>query len=301
MEMDYTVLLSDDDLRYSNSLVETAAEFGIDLVHFTDWESAYSSLVSDPDRFDAIILDGKGRLTDDDPGGNIQHITKALNDINELRGSGIILPVVINTAYLAKMSEIISGEKILPKGDEKILLEYIINQIKGTPEYKVRSKFKDVFEIFDDIYLPKESSKRLVNILLLIEAKELSNIEDLLFNPVRKLLESIYKRLHELDENLIPYSCVSFGDRVRLDWCYFRLLGKDVIDSREIVVRRIPRVLPKYLGPIVKSITDLTNIQSHDSNDAISFSCYTIHHVIYGLMDTLIWFKIYVDENYNAN
>ncbi|MBN1184001.1 MAG: hypothetical protein JXB49_17035, partial [Bacteroidales bacterium] len=64
---DYTIMMVEDELDYARTWIEKAfEEYDIDLVHYEDWETAFSKLKAEPDRFDALILDAKGKITRDD-------------------------------------------------------------------------------------------------------------------------------------------------------------------------------------------------------------------------------------------
>lgn len=91
------ILFVDDDTQYSRSLQNRAySEFDLELVHYENWEEAFTELKSNQNRYSALILDAKGKINNDDIAENEKHLLTAKDEYIE---SKIPLPYYVLTAY----------------------------------------------------------------------------------------------------------------------------------------------------------------------------------------------------------
>jgi hypothetical protein len=293
-------LLVDDDPRYAESFIDKAFLRDIEIVYKEDWESALTELKENFSDYAAVILDGKGKLSQDNRGDDPTHLSKALQDINLLRGEKNFIPYFINTAYVETLTEFHGTEKFFDKkkNQEDLLLNEITKAATINVIYRIKNKYSDVFACFGEKYLPVEASENLLGVLKQIENGTWSTSS---FNSLRKIIEAIYKKLHEIDDELIPHSFMNF-DRgtVNFEYCARRLTsGKEIRDKNGVIIASaIPSVVPKHLGWLIQPLDKICSICSHDYDDVRFVNIYSLKTVVFGIMEMILWFRKYIDENY---
>jgi hypothetical protein len=296
MERTWKILFVDDDHRYAKPLIERAYEYSLELEHYDNWEEAYSQLIEEFDTYHAVIIDGKGKLNKDSRGDDQKHVSKAIGDLRELKGNRQYIPFVILSKYLEIKDAIV--EPFFEKNkDEEKLFEFLIKEIQNLDDNKIRIKYKDAFKAFDEGYLAKSAKE---NLLEAIRSFENNTCNDNSFAPLRKIIEAIYQNIHEKDDELIPYGCLRFeNNKINFGWCERRLRGLIINDrnTREIIYPKSKSVLPEYLGLGIGVFTNLCNNAMH-----IGYKEYitknTLGSCLYFIIDLLIWYKNFVDENY---
>jgi hypothetical protein len=293
---DFKILFVDDDCGYAKTWIEKAFdEFNIELVHYEDWESAYTQLNAGFDRFHAIILDAKGKITPDDSSESMTHILSALQDLKEMEGKGFIIPYVVNTGYIEdsvvrhiqKLKEI----KIFSKGNESEMFNYLIDNIKTLPEYKIKKSNEEIFSIFSSDLLAPELGKVLLDTLVFAEHPSWKRVPENLFNPVRKIIESIFWKLraiNKIDERCYP------GNKINLKACIDYLNG----DPVNINTMRFPgiKTTPAHINNAFLYIYYTTGTFSHAYLGSETVSPYAIRSVSMALCEILYWFKSYIEN-----
>jgi hypothetical protein len=297
LKPDYTILLVDDDRIYSQSVVESAFdEYAICIVHYEDWESALTQLKGNPDKFHAIILDAKGKLTQDDSSENMSHIITVLQDIKELEGHGLYYPYVINTGYIDdSVLGLLKQVKIFAKGKEDSMLKYLIDQIKCSPYDRLRKKNEVVFYLFDDVQLPVQSGRMLLDVLIFADSPSWGRVVEDFFTPVRKILERVFWKLKELGK--IDNRCFN-GERINLKACI------DYIEGNTVRIDRLNftggRITPSHISVSLEYIYNMTGTFSHTYKGEADVSPYALQSVAMSLCEVLYWFKSYI-ENLEIN
>lgn len=298
MEKSYKLLLVDDDKRYAEPLIERAyTECNFEIDYCEDWEEGKSKLIENLQLYSAIILDGKGKLRRDEKGDNPKHLSEALQDLKEMQGKGNYIPYVINTAYYDELSIYFGNENMNDKKDTSNLFK-ILNRIIKTGDYeRIKTKYVEAFEPFDAGYLSPELLGNLIEVLLDFENNKWTENS---FTPLRKIIESIYIGLHEFDDKLIPYACLRFdNEQVNFKFCELRMTGREIREqsSGKILLAKIDPVLPENIGVTIGSLTKICSISSHADKKKY-ITKYSLGIVINGVIDLLIWYKYFVDQNY---
>jgi hypothetical protein len=296
MEKRYKVLLVDDDISYSESLIAMADEiYNIDIQHCEDWEEGKSLIESNHKNFNALILDGRGKLSQGAAGSNPKHLSTALSDINEMRAKRIYIPFVVNTAFYEEFSIYFDNVLMVEKNDSDNLFKTLHGLIISSDIEKIKSKYSDVFECFCDQYLPISASDNLMEVLLEIEKNTWTENS---FTPLRKVIEAVYIRIHELDDTLIPYGCLRFNIiQVNFRYCELKLTGREIRDKSTILYPASKPILPQHIGWVIGPITTVCSIASHtDVKECLTK--YSLQMVVHGVMDLILWFKKYVDTNH---
>ncbi|MCF6171499.1 MAG: hypothetical protein L3J66_11030 [Bacteroidales bacterium] len=291
----HRVLIVDENDIYEKKL-ENHASNNYDFTHYEDWESAISELQDNPNIYDAIIIDGNVKPDADTERGDIRNLHDALVGLKELRRTDqIFIPYLIIAANPKEFLKFSKKEPIIDKNDIKKLLAELRNHISSKDEYKIQIKYSSAFGAFGEKYLSENSKKNLVEVLMDFENNKWSENS---FNPLRKIIESIYKNLHKYDDSLLPDSCVDDNGRVNLEYCNRRLAGlkNDYVTFK----KEYGCVLYEHLGWIIGPITKVCHIASHSSPNK-NLTKYSLGTIIFGVIDLLIWYKAFVDKNYKTN
>lgn len=298
MEKIYKVLFVDDDRRYADPLIDRATGKNFQLEHYDNWEDAKSKLDEDFDSYDAVIIDGKGKLTKDSGGDNQKHVSRAIKDLSEMKGAGSYIPYVVLSKYI-EVKDSVDATFFEKNGEENAMFEFLIFQIENSENKKIKAKDPEPFSCFGDKYLDKKHEKFLINIIKVFESDKIDNPENLLFNPCRIMLEQIFREINQNDPKTLPYALVNFEkQRVPLDICLNYLSGTlekiKGYSGIKFPDYRGNKVLPDYISEQIQTIIAVCHPSSHEIQD--KYSKYTFMSVLWALFDVLIWLKRFIDE-----
>ncbi|MBN2747332.1 MAG: hypothetical protein JXR34_11455 [Bacteroidales bacterium] len=292
------ILFVDDDKRYAEPLVDKAFnEYGLYLDHYEDWEEAKTKLTGPESEYAAIIIDGKGKLAQGSKGDDPKHLNVVLNDLKELKGKGFYIPYVINTAYYEELNTYFGEETMVSKKNQKQLFEIILRLISSSSQEKIKSKYAEAFEAIGEDYLNNEAGDNLLEVLIDFEDNTWTSNS---FTPLRKVIESVCKSIHSYDDYLIPLGCLAFeNEKVNLFYCELRLTGRDIRqkNSATILYPKVDAVFPAHIGSLFGAIVNVSHKCSHPDYSSY-VTKYSLGFVINGLIDLLIWYKKFIDENY---
>jgi len=296
----YKVLISDDNEDYVNSQFDYAYDLGIDLVHFGNWKSASEELKEKWNKYDAIILDGKGRLHDKSKSEDIKHLLYALRDLAAMQVKYGYKPIVINTGFVEDSSEVLVDEVYFEKGNEEQLYQYIIEEIKKTDIGKIKYKYQDVFELFSENIFQESSIDLLIEVLQVVE----NSCSDISYSnfvtPIRKLIETMFLSLNKF--GFIPDEFIE--TQIHLNPTIYFLMGKKTRITNYIVgekraeqlrleIKRSPFDLTTLND--LMSVLRVTQQGSHLTGKSISK--YKYRSLILSLLDVFITYKNIVKEN----
>jgi hypothetical protein len=293
----FKILFVDDDKRYAEPLIDRAySEHNIELEHHDNWEEALTCLDEQFDNYKAIIIDGKGRKTKESKGDDIGHVVQALNDLCERKGKGKYIPYAVLSKYIeikGLIDPTIFFEKLK---DENALFEYLMKKILESDVSKIRIKYTEAFEAIGDKYLNQECAENLIEVFKEFENNTWSRNS---FTPLRKIIESVYKSLHNYDDNLLPSGCLRFENgQVNFKFCELRLTGQEIREhnSARILYAKINPIFPKHIGSMIGPITKTCSEASH--TDEGIYTKYSLGMILFTIVDLLIWYKKFVDEKY---
>lgn len=298
MEKTWKILFVDDDPRYAAPLIDMAfSEFGLELEYYDNWEEAFSNLTENFELYHGVIIDGKGKLRKDSKDDDQKHVSKAIGDLRELRGNKQYIPYVILSKYLEIKDAVV--EPFFEKGlNEKEMFDFLIKEIQNLADNKIRIKYQDAFAAFGDNYLDKSAEE---NLLEAIRSFENNNWNHNSFTPLRKIIEAVYKSIHEKDDELIPYACLRFeNNQINFTYCERRLKGQTINErgTGPVLFPAVESVLPRHLRAVIAEFTKLCSRSMHaDYRDNINK--FTHGSCLFFVIDLLIWYKNFVDENYS--
>jgi hypothetical protein len=241
----YDVLIIDDDLSYVNGQYDTAYNNNINLVHFDNWEDARLELESNLKKFNAIIIDGRGKLSPNSKTEDKKHLITVLDWFEDQKNKNHYYNFVINSAFLEDYTEFIDFNKknikIYYKGkDEELMYKELVKLIISFPLYKIRCKYEEVLDIFDDIVLPSSHNATMVNLLMMLDGESLINEP---FNSMRHILEAMCKSINKIDYNFFSSILIDeHKDTPNLTAATFVLCGKD-FKNPYVNIKAPPKVM----------------------------------------------------------
>ncbi len=290
-----TILVDDDNAEIRTNFRWTCEKHKVKIETFESWDKTIEYIESGQP-FDAVVLDARGKLRSDKNEENA-HITVALKFVEKQN-----IPYVIYTAYreeLDFLGQEIEMGKVLDKGgrhrkSESDVIEYLKKQITNSPKVK----YPEPFGCFGLGYLGADYQELLLNIVNVFENEELTNTENLLFNPCRIILEQVFRKVNDEAPEVLPGALVNFEkQRAGLLNCYKHICG---IPYYLNTVKESPSNYLKDTGnEFISKQLDLIITVCHPASHKIQlkYSTYTFKSVLWALFDVLIWLKEFIDEH----
>ena len=291
----HRVLIVDENYVFEKELKKHSPNI-YDFIHYEDWESAISELQENPEKYDAIIIDAIVKLDEDEKSGDMGNLHSVISEFKALRYSvsRISIPYIITAANHKKILKIFKNEPIIDKNDINNLFVELKNYISSKDENRIKKNYSEAFEVFGTGYLNFDAEKNLTEVLMNFENNTWSANS---FNPLRKIIEVVYKSIHEYDDKLLPYSCTGYENgRVNFKYCELRLTGRP---NTKLGLKEIEPVFPKHIGWLIGPITQVCHIASHVDNER-HLKKYSLGTILFGVIDLLIWYKAFVDKNYKT-
>lgn len=193
------ILVIDDDVSLNRSLQNRARAYQVELYPFEHLEAGFAELRRNP-KYQAVILDGKARLTAEQPRGteaeNFVH--EAITQLRELEiKQDRHLPFCVHTAWYEQLAPSLKGrarifdKKQTARNEQQLagLFYYLRQAVEQQAENHIRRKHAAVFR-FVRKHLDQEDEQLLLNILSeKILEKRSFLLEKLAF--IRRLEESV--------------------------------------------------------------------------------------------------------------
>ncbi len=298
----YKVLWFDDEHESLNIIREKAYLNDIELIGFSNAKQGIEELENNFSIYDAAIIDGLFFMSAEQSG--VPSNDKALlNVAMALERISIVkkLPWFILSGQLSftkdknRYADGLKDNQVYDKLNETHL-ENLWNEIKVEAnqqvETQIRLKHQRVFEVCTSKYIGENASKELLAIL---KSETIQNafIESILFfNPIRKIMDDLFVAFNKF--GFLPDAFVH--PSVALNESSKFLSG-----SSEKGYKRDTPVFPKIISENVRCILSICQPASHraeiDAFVAEINSPYLLMSTTYQLMDVLLWFKNFVDNN----
>lgn len=212
----YRLLWFDDEFTKFESIVDNFNKQYIDVTGFSNALDGIKELKSNYENYDAILLDGqfyqdanqKGTAVDD------RAFSKVAKILSDFKAKKIVMPWFMYSGQqnffkdksgnigLFKDMNFANGKVFDKNKDEDFneLCREIKRSVDAKPENKIKLKYADVFQIFQNQFLDHKSEKSLVELIILAESVKREPINEL--TKLRKILEKLIDRA--LTEKLIP-------------------------------------------------------------------------------------------------
>ena len=298
----YRVLLSDDNTKLFEPWKDRAVKKNIELVCFENWEDAKIELDAYWNTYNFVILDGMGKMTDDSVQTERRHVIVPVNWFKEMKGQGKYLPVIIYSAFLKDIEEIVQVDdlvlKIFDKGIQTIdmVLDFIDVSISSTDIFKLRNKYPDLLASIDNCLIQKDRKEDLVNLLLECENNFPNNISDTI-RKIRPILESMITKLYQLDRNILPGRFFK-GSKTEISACIGYLAGDGRVDqlSKKMVFSQ-PQYMSEHIFFAATYVQKTTSsIAMHHTSETISK--FSVLSCAYALIEVFNWFNDFVNTRY---
>ena len=148
----------------------------------------------------------------------------------------------------------------------------------------------------NDHYLPQNKRELMLTLLLKMDSTGSAEIEQFM-QGIRKFLEDMYLRMHNVDEEWLPAELLP-NRRPSMTWCSIYLSGKEVKDSRDkdrppVIICQGLAGVPNYVSNSVQFLTHATHSVSHTGT--FQPSRFALRGLVFTLLEVLNWFKSEVD------
>lgn len=327
------VLWVDDEVQLHVPYKNLAKLNGINLVPFECWADAEKELLNDYNRWEAIILDGKCKLTKHDTANSVSFLSQVLADIaRHASEKGRTVPWFILSAggsECGPLNDLINKERMQWDAGwtEKTHKKYyskatdrgeLFNRVKLiasiSDEVRIRTSLHaDVFRAINSLEgIDKQAAQEdLTNILAALHFREKhKDFKPLYFyTRLRQILEHLFRAA--IHAGLIPDKCQEKG-KINLNQCSLYLAGKPAEIAQVRYGSKNDRLATPIIENGIKNILELGNIHSHtvDITDAEKeiiedlFRTGKSHYVLFGLCmilcDIILWLKETI-EKYEHN
>lgn len=308
----YKVIWFDDEHENFQSMKDEALLEKVQLIGYSNAKDGIPELKNNYKAYDAVILDGLFLTSTEHSGTDMDQTAfgEVAKVINELKAKGIIMPWFIYSGQISfvkdknvlvdvlKDSSFANG-KVFDKNKDDDFDELLI-EIKRAADNQIisqyRHKYPNAFALCSDQYLGDKQFDRVLKIIQDIEnAEKIENSQDQL-NPLRKIVEAIFKKLS--DKRLIPEEI--FNNPGWINGCSYFLANKH-IGFKQNDVYVLP-VIAENFHRLLNIIQDASHGEGNlnlgvDKYIADQKNHYLYISCIYLLLDIMDWFKKFVDNN----
>jgi hypothetical protein len=291
------VVLVDDQTSVHDVFSDIIDDHCLSLEAFETWDKAKEFIEENIHEVDALILDAKGKLRIDEQESEC-HLSEAIGWVREQKGKRRVIPYAIYTAHANSLPAFLEERKagrMFSKPDNAAeVLKFLKGEIANTEKYQIINKYPEPFACFGGNYLDKKYETYLLDVIKTLRSVNLSNPQDLLFNPCRTILEQVFRKINEVDEKVLPYAILDFeNQKVGLANCSKYLSGLSVNIKRQEY--RGQNFLDAYISEQIQSIIYICHPASHKIQE--KYTRYTFNSVLWAIFDVLIWLKSFIDKN----
>lgn len=311
----YNVLWFDDQCKDENmqEIADKAYDkYSIILNGVESAEEGLKFLVANHHFIDAILLDARFYLNEGDISGteDLKGLRKVWDKIIQLEAQGIVLPKFIFSGQ-PKLDQDQTfrdtyGNFYSKHDPEELnkLFADIIEAANNRSETQIRHDYSIVFEVCSEKYIGEESQKPLFEILKSFKTPWILFNDELYFTQIRMILEYMFRAANKL--GLLHDKCINSRGKVNLTESSLFLSGEL---TKHLEVSCKVSHFSKIISDEVKSILFITGAASHTVDPDIKNNInlieyrkaintpYLLYSLTFQLMDILIWYRKYVDNN----
>lgn len=336
----YKVLWVEDDHTIIEGFKGIARGKHIILDWYDNWESAKTSLIKSFDSYSAIIFDANCKA-DKDTGADYLFLLDAITSLNGIFGKKQrSLPwYVLSAGTMDRFSDVVgkisnirekNHDEDLEKWGQMLHLKDSLYDLDDSTcgndifdcistvaanqnRNKVIALHKDIFDAVKVVGLSEKVSEIIIPIFVAIhfpeDARDFNAVYQ--YNQLRRLLEYVFRSFNKL-YGLIPNECIPEGI-VNLNQCSLYLAGKDAERTGVRYGEAGDRIVPEHIEAAIRSVLEICNIRSHtvdlDDKDlamveellSAPSSRYTIFRLALSLCEVILWAKLYLSDEVNAD
>jgi hypothetical protein len=307
----YKVLWVDDQCKEMEQFVIEADNEGIYLDGYRSYIEGFEILEKNLEKYDAILLDGLFFENKNQVEGteDVVALGRAIGKINELK-----LKKAFPWFVLSGKEQFTKGNSILEANKKRCFdktnhkdVDELFQEIKKSADNlldtQIKHDFQKVFEVCTEKYIGNDAQKPLMHILKSVKQPLNSFDDEFYFTQIRIILESMFRAANK--QGLLHDKCIP-GGKVNLTESSLFLTGEN---TKHLDVYCSEIHFSKIISESVKSIIFITGSASHtvapDIKNNLNFSefrktvqtPYLLYSLTFQLMDILIWFKKYSDDN----
>lgn len=304
----YKVIWFDDEHRSLNIIREKAFLNDIDLVGFGNAYDGIEELKNNPKKYRAAIVDGKFFQKPGQLGDALND--KALFDVGNFLTDNLPWFILSGQISFTKETNRFAdgfNKRVYDKLNEEDLISLwnILKEVADQQDdTKILNSYYKVFEVCDEKYIGVEYQKTLLQILSSIQKPEEKFDDELYFTQIRIMLEAMFRCANKI--GLLHDKCIDGKGKVNLTESSLFMAGEP---TKYLEVKCAVPHFNKIIIDAVKSILFLTGAASHTVDPEIKNNInlneyrktvntpYLLYSITFQLLDILIWFKKYADEN----
>ena len=298
----YKVLWIDDEHEGMSGFKGDAKVNGIQFIPYKSLDKGITELKKNYLKYDGVLLDAKFFEFEDDVKGsedtkNVHRFKEELLILTTKKSFEVFVLTGQAEAYEDKTFKQ-SFKNVYRKGiDEDIVA--LFNDIKNAgnklKDTQLRHEYNMVFDVCTERYIGEHAADNLLELL------KHNGYETSGFNQLRKMIEDLFRAFHKYD--LLPSEFVQ-PNNVAISPSSRFLCGKKQKDTTQPIYKKYrlneDAVLPHQIANYFESILKVTQPGSHrsyiDAHVSTLKTPYLFKSVLYQLMDVMIWFKQYVDD-----
>ncbi len=312
----------DDEHETLEVYLDGALEFGIELIGFSNAEEGIAELKKNFFEYEAIIVDGyffEYKLNKTDEAHDAAFV-KVAAELKSFKDRGKLIPWFIFSGQPSFITEKkpwfnvlidknFAGGKIFEKTpkDFVLLCQTILKTVEESDSNELKSNYSEVLHAIEkhiDPYLGKGTQTRLLEILKSLKNPKDSFDDELYFIKIRMILEALFRSA--IEYGLLHENCISQDGKVNLTESSLFLAGEP---TKHLLVGCKKKHFPRIISDIVKSILFITGAAAHTVDPQIERNIdlkdyrhrintpYLLYSLAFQLMDVLLWYKSYVEEN----
>lgn len=284
------VLLVDDKDDYCQSLVGIGRQNNFNIVYRLDWETGFEVLKNDPS-IEFVILDGKGKIEEDQEVEKDNFVFRAIQDIIQWSGEKKrYLPYCVNTGFIDNFGGLEGNAKIFEKSekDRWLMLQHIKEEVAISNYRTVRMNYDEAFTPFDLNILDKGHEALLVEIITALSNEDYAKKN---LNVQRDLLEAIFKSLN----NPVPCIPTAFFDATKKSKPNLESCTR-FMEDRDSYGYKLNKAVPQSIKSAFRKLKESTSEYSHLSDEVILKLPFLSNTFL--LMEILEWLPDFVKKNY---
>ncbi len=297
----YNILWIDDEHETLSGTKGRAKRNGIQLIPFKSLNNGMEELEKNYPFYDGVLLDAKFFENEDDEKGSegTYNVHRAKERLLQLKKKFEIFILTGQAEAYEDTTFNQSFINVYKKGSD-VEIDRLFFDIKkaasSQEDTQIRHNYKRVFDVCTEKYIGEIAGQDLLSLLKDIDEDKLNEH----FNTIRKVLEDIFIAFNKFD--LLPSEFVTPSVSLNESSKFLAGKGKDGTIFTEKGFQHIEGThLPKQISTYLRSI--LTVVQSGSHRSEIDLFVKTIKtpfllkSVLFQLLDSIVWFKMYVDSN----
>jgi hypothetical protein len=295
----YNILWIDDEHESLSGTKGRAKRNGINLIPFKSLSKGMSELERNFLFYDGVLLDAKFFENEDDIKGSedTYNVHRAKEQLLQLKKKFEVFVLTGQAEAYQDKTFRKSFEKVYKKGSDNEmdrLFEDIIISAKSQEDTQIRHSYSRVFEVCTEKYIGDQGSSNLLAILKKENQENAFTDPDIYLNPLRKIMDDVF----------ISFNKYGFLPEVFIKpFVALNESSKFLSGAVEKGYQLNQTILPKVISDNVRNILAVCQPASHRS-EIDSFikqvnSPYLLLSVTYQLLDVLLWFKLFIDNNNN--